>query len=197
VCALVIALLMQLINSRTNQRVAELEQQTQVLSEKLQLATAGSSATSGNAPGAGRALDQESREGTASGSGSGEGATSQEGGRTASDLARFKITLADRLGQEEEVRGYLAQPSSGYPTLVEAIGRVMKGRRFLEKAVPLMVINHQNLVAHGRGDGEPIMDVAEIDPAKLKQALLASWRTKNFDPKTRPFEKVVVPTGTR
>jgi DNA-binding NarL/FixJ family response regulator len=110
-------------------------------------------------------------------------------GLSAFVLSDFNIVLADHAVERPQVEGYLADPNSGYAPLVDAITSVMAGRRFLGNAVPLTMINEKNLIEHGRKPGEPIIRMKDIDPEKLRRALLASWKVKNSSAPENTFEK--------
>lgn len=95
-------------------------------------------------------------------------------------LATYNIALADDPAQIPVVKKWLeTNPYSGYPALLTKICSIMDNHRLIGSAPSLLVINHENLVLHKRGDGNPITNEDQIDPNKLKQAVFEAWAQKN------------------
>ena len=107
----------------------------------------------------------------------------------------LNLSLADYPDQVPVVEGWLKNPYSGYPALVTAIKRVIGNNRVVGNSVPLTIINANNLQAHGRGTGTPIIDANKIEDNKLKEAIYSSWREKNSGASSElsSFEKIVEP----
>jgi len=104
---------------------------------------------------------------------------------------RYNIKLADLKEQEEQVIFWLGNPYSGYPALIESIQQLLKNNRLKGNAVPLTIINANNLKVHGKHDDTPITSAKEIKTENLKDAFLKAWNEKNSGTPANSFDEII------
>ena len=107
------------------------------------------------------------------------------------NLASMNITLTDDPQQKAQVEDWLLDANSGYPALVAAIVKLMDNHHLKGNAVPLIIINKENLRLHGRPTNQLFIDADEMNKTKLKQAIFLSWKQKNSSSPLRDFKEII------
>jgi len=86
-------------------------------------------------------------------------------------LEKQRITYADYKSQMSQVKLWLKNEHSGYPSLYRTLKKIVRDRCPIGTPVPLTTINGKYL------EGAP--PVMEHDPDKLKTAYIKAWKEKN------------------
>ncbi len=112
------------------------------------------------------------------------------------NIFEYNLTVADLPQQVPIFKSELKNQNSGYPTLLEAIQTLMGNRAFIGNALPLTIINAENLAEHGRSTNNAITQASAIDLEKLKSAIFRVHRLKNsgMSPPPVSFDDIVVDT---
>ncbi len=84
------------------------------------------------------------------------------------------INLTDLSSQKFNMKGWLKNAYSGYPTLLANIARLLGGKRIKGKRPALITING-TLTNNGKN---PISKGDKIDSTKLKHAIIVRWAEK-------------------
>ncbi|KAF0135138.1 MAG: hypothetical protein FD145_276 [Candidatus Saganbacteria bacterium] len=92
--------------------------------------------------------------------------------------ARAKgINLTDTPSQKFNMRSWMQNPYSGYPTLLANIARLL-GDKKLSGSRPALITINGTLT---NGGSKPIKKGATIDPYELKYAIIVRWAEKGND----------------
>jgi hypothetical protein len=102
------------------------------------------------------------------------------------DLLRQKITYSDKKEQIDQVKSWLTNEYSGYPSLLRALKKLLKGRCPEGNPVPLTIIN-----GHYQVDTSQPTMVEDLN--RLEDAYVAAWREKNSGSSLISFDKIAPP----
>ncbi len=93
------------------------------------------------------------------------------------------VTYADSEDQIPQVKQWLNNQYSGYPSLKDTLSQLLAGRCPQGNPVPLTIIN-----AHYLGNtGQPTM---QHDTEKLKSAYIGAWKEKNSGSSFSSFDEI-------